>query len=599
MKRIRKTIVDFENKLIIPDTQKEDISESANELDSYNDNITSSYVASNNLNFLNKNREASVLFSTKRSFKNESNLDDISTSKNIEKEKLRKFFPSLATYNSNPNINYNENEESYNLIYNRENSIINRDLNVYRAIDYNYDDYNSDYKVDLDNKINEDMEDQINKGVLINNLNFNSNINQAAYKSESLVFDNNFYNEKNAENVSDKKNKELKNGKATKADSDQQNAYNNNNTSLISERRSSVLNIFSKFKTGFAKLLFNKGESSKELVPKNLVFNFGADLSDTDKEGRNIIHRAFLQNNLELIENFLNVGKITDKKLLDIEDKYGNTPIILACKLPMKESENFTRKKLIQTLIRYDVNLNQTEKINLWNASHWLCQNQDYESLIVFMRNGGAYFTPDLEGNFPIDIAGKLNNEKIVTKLIFVLLSQLKKIGYKEDFIENIIDDEIKKYENKLKNNLFELLDEYNNFNFYSKKAKITRRKNMQEKREKEHDIGLSEFMKKRLIKQNNYDNNDDNNIYNNIINYDDSNEENYEDNENALKVLNFTDDEAEFTIGFTGFNLTLVCIFIKILINHCLYWGCFYKLNNEYVINKLLDLGANPIVSR
>ena len=119
------------------------------------------------------------------------------------------------------------------------------------------------------------------------------------------------------------------------------------------------------------------------------------------------------------------------------------------------------------------------ENINLWTSCHWLCHNGDYESLIVYLKNGGAYFLPEIEGHFPIDVAGILNKEKIVTKLIFVLINQLKKIGYKEDFIEYYSDNEIKKKENKSKDNLLELLEEYENNNLKNKKIKIQRKKNI------------------------------------------------------------------------------------------------------------------------
>ena len=53
IKRIRKTIVDFENKLIPTENYKE--TESANDLESINDNISSSNILSNNFNLQRKN----------------------------------------------------------------------------------------------------------------------------------------------------------------------------------------------------------------------------------------------------------------------------------------------------------------------------------------------------------------------------------------------------------------------------------------------------------------------------------------------------------------------------------------------------------------
>jgi len=47
------------------------------------------------------------------------------------------------------------------------------------------------------------------------------------------------------------------------------------------------------------------------------------------------------------------------------------------------------------------------QDINLWTPAHWLCFNNDKESLITILKAGGVFFTPDVNGYFPVDLAGQ------------------------------------------------------------------------------------------------------------------------------------------------------------------------------------------------
>jgi len=630
-KRIRNTIVDYEKKIFSNEIQKEtDNSDNLESIEMDSSKIISNKIYSKrymNSQISNYEKESFSLITPKNSISQNDFLNEEKSSKmKLEKQRIKNRFSHLSNLSSSSSPDNQIVRKSIKI------NSKNKDNKANSDSEFNYDEYeysNRDLELEKTEKGNVELdiesinfknleilkEDELkNNNDLINEIyNYDEeNISLTPNQKKEQIYKKQIGQNLNSPD-SQKENKNLKFKKNNKS------LKNNQKEDKKNRKTSTFKNFFSKFKEGFSNL-FKSKEDNEEYIPKNLVFNFGADLSETDKEGRNIIHRAFLQNNLELIENFMAAKKLDYNKLFNLEDKYGNTPLILACKLPHSENDNYKRKKLIEILIRYDLNLNLTGNINLWTACHWLCHYGDYESLMILMKNGAAYFFPEIEGNFPIDLAGKLNNENIVSKIIYILLNQLKKIGYKEDYIEYIADGEIIKVENKMKDNLLELLEEYKIKYYNNKKIRISRKNNIQNKNDNQFSTPGNKILIKDKSKENeevvlfDNENNDENNkeIFNKI-DYNLNNnisEENLsksnkskelinELNENfAYKNLNSNDEEIDFSFGYLDLDLILVTVFLKILINHCLYWACFFKLNNEFVINKLLDLGANPLVS-
>ena len=107
-----------------------------------------------------------------------------------------------------------------------------------------------------------------------------------------------------------------------------------------------------------------------------------------DEEKRNILHRACLQIKLSIIQDL--EQQLTPQYVQKL-DKFGNTPLILACKLPLK-GHNFERSEILKILIKAGADIQCTEPINGWTALHWCCFNGDIISTKTLINNGANFF---------------------------------------------------------------------------------------------------------------------------------------------------------------------------------------------------------------
>ncbi len=153
-------------------------------------------------------------------------------------------------------------------------------------------------------------------------------------------------------------------------------------------------------------------KSDKDLVvnqeeeEKNLFVKFGVNLSKKDEEGRNIIHKYSLLQKKDILKSL--IEKVQNIFVINEQDDYGNTPLLLACKRNYKffNSTDNTRKNVLEILLKAGAKLNVFAKKNLWTPVHWLCINGDLESLELLTQYNALFFTPDYKGFFPIDLAG-------------------------------------------------------------------------------------------------------------------------------------------------------------------------------------------------
>ncbi len=160
---------------------------------------------------------------------------------------------------------------------------------------------------------------------------------------------------------------------------------------------------------GDIKNLFKKNEKvEKEKEEKQYQMKFNYNLEKTDLEGRNILHRTCFNLKKDVISSLL--SQMKDFSFVNTEDKYGNTPLILACKkfIPMKKIKALkVRKQIIESLCQKGAKIEIQQKRNKWTAFHWLCFNGDFESLkYLYFHKNALFFVPDKQGYFPIDIAG-------------------------------------------------------------------------------------------------------------------------------------------------------------------------------------------------
>ena len=194
-----------------------------------------------------------------------------------------------------------------------------------------------------------------------------------------------------------------------------------------------------------------------------------------DEEKRNILHRACLQIKLPIIQDL--ERQLTPQYVRRL-DKFGNSPLILACKLPFK-GHNYERSEILKILIKAGANVQTTEPINGWTALHWCCFNGDIISSKTLVNNGANYLLPSKRGFFPIDLAGKKSHSDLVKYLISILIKYLEKIQNYE-----LLNEE--KQEKKIEIVNDRIIDNNQNLNISDKEN------NKEEKKIEENNIDLS-----------------------------------------------------------------------------------------------------------
>ena len=249
-------------------------------------------------------------------------------------------------------------------------------------------------------------------------------------------------------------------------------------------------------------------------------------LNQVDEEKRNILHRACLQIKLSIIKDLQ--SSLTPQYVNKL-DKFGNSPLILACKLPFKAYYN-ERNKIIEILIRAGADIECIEPINGWTALHWCCFNGELLSVITLIKYGANFYLPSKAGYFPIDLAGIKLNAEIIKFLINKIINYLERIGNYELLYEET---------------------SYNNNIFYKLKSSDILFDNIN------NNIKNSNINKKEELM---YENNEKRNYENKNIFIDPS------------KIPSITQT-----------------IYLRLYTEHCLYWACFYNYNND-IINKFLN---------
>ena len=211
------------------------------------------------------------------------------------------------------------------------------------------------------------------------------------------------------------------------------NITSSNNTNTNNKKSSKENN--KKFIDETQKMLINIIKSAEEKYKNRQInINYRKSLGITaeavnpnqvDEEKRNILHRACLQIKLTLIQDLEH--QLTPEYVQKL-DKFGNTALILACKLPLK-GHNYERSEILKILINHSGDIQITEPINGWTTLHWCCFNSDIISTKTLINNGENLFLPCKRGFFPINLAGKRTHSDLVKYLISVQIQFIYKIN--------------------------------------------------------------------------------------------------------------------------------------------------------------------------
>ena len=315
----------------------------------------------------------------------------------------------------------------------------------------------------------------------------------------------------------------------------------------------------------------NLSEYTEDILPKiflkyskyqevkktqTLILSSNLNLYEKDEEKRTILHRACLQLKLSIIKDL--IPKLTSKYINQL-DKYGNSPLILACKYTNTSKESNDREKILEILLKHGADIHCIEPINGWTALHWCCFNGDLNCVKLLINNGANFYLPSKYGFFTIDLAGKKLFYELVSFLIKTTTNYLQKIGeYELLEIEHLLSD--------------------NNF-IYSGITNINEKTNLEKNT---LNIGNIKFTSK--------------NINVNIIN----NDEKYADNNyQFVNKKAFSGNVKQIKLGILEDMIDLPkinqTIYLRLFTEHCLYWACFFNYN-EKIINMFLSLySARP----
>ena len=175
--------------------------------------------------------------------------------------------------------------------------------------------------------------------------------------------------------------------KTIKAESEEENEFehinNNNNIEIYSEDSLSQYT-----EDIFQKIYSTRNKNLKVNKTRTLILSSNINLNEKDEEKRTILHRACLQLKLSIIKDL--VPKLTPKYVNQL-DKYGNSPLILACKYNSEKEIN-EREKILEILIKNGADVHCIEPINGWTALHWCCFNGDLNCVKLLINFGSNFF---------------------------------------------------------------------------------------------------------------------------------------------------------------------------------------------------------------
>ena len=344
--------------------------------------------------------------------------------------------------------------------------------------------------------------------------------------------------------------------KTIKAESEEENEFehinnNDNNIEIYSEDSLSQYT-----EDIFQKIYSTRNKNLKVNKTRTLILSSNLNLNEKDEEKRTILHRACLQLKLSIIKDL--VPKLTPKYVNQL-DKYGNSPLILACKYNSEKEIN-EREKILEILIKNGADVHCIEPINGWTALHWCCFNGDLNCVKLLINFGSNFFLPSKYGFFTIDLAGRKLFYELVSFLLKTAINFLQKIGdYELLDIDNLISEDLIF---SSKNNLF--IDNENSEKDNDDKPNIIKIKS--------HQIE-------------NKINNDD--INEKDIEYQFSNKKAHSNKIKPLKLGILTNMSDLSKINQT--------IYLRLFTEHCLYWACYFNYN-EKIINMFLSLyNARP----
>ena len=297
---------------------------------------------------------------------------------------------------------------------------------------------------------------------------------------------------------------------------------------------------------------------------KTLIISSNLNLYEKDDEKRTILHRACLQLKLSIIKDL--IPKLT-RKYINQLDKYGNSPLILACKYTNISKESNDREKILEILLKHGADIHCIEPINGWTALHWCCFNGDLNCVKLLINYGSNFFLPSKYGFFTIDLAGKKLFYELVSFLIKTASNYLQKVGEYE-----LLDVDYLLSDSKL------IFSSQNNLNAIDK--------------ETDGEKNTLNIAKVKTFR------NDNKEFEKEIFNDDEikNNDKDFNFEQKRARSGNIKPIKLGVLESLTDLPKINQTIYLRLFTEHCLYWACFFNYN-EKIINMFLSLyNARPV---
>jgi hypothetical protein len=169
---------------------------------------------------------------------------------------------------------------------------------------------------------------------------------------------------------------------------------------VIEEPDVSPVSPLKKKKESILKLTAKKSE-------KKRVYVESEDMVRLDRHGRTILHRAALDQNVELIRELCARAKAMDnpETFINRKDKFGNTALLSACVASIEDVKG-GRSKCIEALLLASANPNITNDNTRWGPLDWCAFHGDIPSIQKLLKADAFVFMPDAKGMYPIDHCG-------------------------------------------------------------------------------------------------------------------------------------------------------------------------------------------------
>ena len=127
-----------------------------------------------------------------------------------------------------------------------------------------------------------------------------------------------------------------------------------------------------------------------------------------DLNDRTILHRAALEQNIEVLNDLIG-GNKNFEKILNLKDIFGNTPILLCCCQNFEKSKT-SRIECLKFLKSKGADPNIKNRRTRWSCLHWCAYYGDFESVSFLLLSEQAKYDsciPDYKGYYPLDLAAK------------------------------------------------------------------------------------------------------------------------------------------------------------------------------------------------